>query len=117
MMLRMNRGDTPIFDIVVTDINGDAVNLTSAYIWFTAKHNFGDTDETAVFQKTVGDGIYLSNPTLGQMEVQLASVDTEMIVDKTRLKYDVQIKDISGSIYTVASGLLSVEPDVTRVTV
>jgi hypothetical protein len=113
-MLRMQRGDTPIFDIAVVDVNGDPLDVSSAYVWFTAKYNYGDLDDDAVFQKTVGNGIFLTNSAYGEMSIQLDSSDTAAILDKTRLKYDVQIKDISGSVYTVATGLLSVEPDVTR---
>ena len=113
-MLRMTRGDTPTFHIDIVDFNGDALSIASAYLWFTAKHGYSETDTDAVFQKTIGDGITVTDAQLGQVDIVLQSGDTESIIDRTNLRYDIQVKDVGGGIYTVSSGLLVVEPDITR---
>lgn len=113
-MLTMNRGDTAIFTMTVNAYSGAYLDLTGAEVWFTAKYGWNDTDDEAVFQKTVGDGVTITDPTNGEIEIQLEQADTATIVDSVRLRYDVQVRDVSGGIYTVASGLLKVVPDVTR---
>jgi hypothetical protein len=110
----MIRGDTPTFHIDIVDFNGDALDISSAYIWFTAKNGYSESDTDAVFQKTIGDGITVTDARLGQLDIVLSTEDTDDIVDRTNLKYDIQVKDVSGGIYTVSSGLLVVEPDITR---
>ena len=51
--LTMVRGDTLSFDLVLSDMDGSTVTS----IFFTAKKKA--TDETPVFQKSLGDGISL----------------------------------------------------------
>jgi len=113
MNLRMYRGDTAEFRVTAKDIDGNPLNLTGASAWFTAKLSTVDPDTSAVFQKSVGDGITVTDATGGIMMIRLAEDDTSSLSGKTVLQYDVQVRDTSNGVWTVARGTLLVEADVT----
>lgn len=107
------RGDTVALNVTITS-GGLAYNLTGKSIWFTAKTSYSQADP-GVFQKTLGSGITIVSAANGQCQVVIAATDTNSLGNsKTALVYDMQVKDSSGNIYTVASGNLIVVPDVTR---
>lgn len=114
MNLKMYRGDTAQFRVTALDIDGNPLDITGASAWFTAKRTTQDGDVDAVFQKTVGTGITITDAPNGVMLVQLAEADTNTLTKKEILEYDLQIKDTSDGVYTVARGALTVEADVTR---
>jgi hypothetical protein len=107
------RGDGETYDLAITE-NDVALDLTGAEMWMTAKRHLRDTDAEAVFQKTVGDGITITDDTGGLATVELVPGDTSGLAARTvRLVYDVQVKLQSGRIVTPLKGRLTVEPDVT----
>jgi hypothetical protein len=110
----MTRGDSATFSGTVT-LGGDPYDLSgAAHMWFTAKNKYVDSDEDAVFQKTLDDGITVVSPTAGLYSVAIVPADTEDVPKaKTILVWDVQIEDSEGNIYTMASGKLVINPDVT----
>ena len=114
MNLKMYRGDTAEFRVTALDIDGNPLNLTGASAWFTAKRTTSDDDNSAVFQKTVGNGITIIDAINGIMLVRLAEADTSSIAGKEYLEYDLQVKDTSNGVWTVARGSLLVLADVTR---
>lgn len=114
MNLKMYRGDTAQFRVTALDIDGNPLDISGASAWFTAKRATTEADNTAVFQKTVGDGITITDALNGIMLVQLAEADTNTLTKKEVLEYDLQVKDVLNGIYTVARGSLTVEADVTR---
>lgn len=99
--ITMVRGDTLSFGIEVT-----GAVLDSAY--FTVKESY--TDETNVFQKTLGNGITLVEER--KYAVRIAPADTEDI-EVRKYVYDLQI-GVGDDIYTVLRGVLDVLADVTR---
>ena len=114
--LGMYRGDTALFPFAVTDSTG-AYNIAGATFWFTAKKTPCDTDASAVFQKTLADGITVTNAAAGLGQVELAEADTSSLAcSRTVLFYDLQMKTSTGKVYTVAAGKLTVNPDVTVTT-
>lgn len=117
--LKMTRGDDRTFDIDIADQDGAAVDLsTFEGLWFTAKRRISDSDEDAVFQKALGQGLELDTEIDGRASVTVDAADTTDLPDhNTRLVWDVQVKDGEGSVVTVAAGTLTVTPDVTRATV
>lgn len=123
MDITITRGDNRTILVDVTQ-GGVPLNLTGYSIWFTAKQQIIDDDTSAKIRKgNVGPltGVsVIPNPKTGvyqRIRVDLVNGDTQTLADKYyNLLYDVQIKDGSGSIYTVASGVLNVEPDVTEAT-
>jgi hypothetical protein len=116
MNLTMVRGDTPTFDIAVKKPDGTPLSLAGAQMWFTAKKSTMDTDLAAVFQKTIGSGITVTDATAGLAEVTLAAADTSALPSRIILEYDVQVKDVIGGVYTIARGWLTVSGDITRST-
>lgn len=110
------RGDTVELNIVVT-ASGSAYSLTGRSLWFTAKYAYKDADAAAVFQKTIGNGITVTSASGGLATVKILATDTSSLPSsKTLLVYDLQCKDPSGNIYTLASGNLVFLPDVTKST-
>lgn len=102
--ITMTRGDTLSFNIFVTDPNGNAVTVDSAY--FTCKKL--STDETNVFKKSIGAGIYQDEECL---TVRVAPNDTKN-VDAGRYFYDCQI-GVDDDVFTILKGILTIEQDVT----
>lgn len=115
-LLRITRGDNALFSMNIVNYVGDALDITGAEIWFTAKYGPNDADEDAVFQKTIGNGIDIVDAPLGEINIVLDPEDTDSLLDTNKLRFDVQIKDASDKVYTIESGTLIVDYDVTRTT-
>jgi len=112
----IKRGDTVQFSGTITQ-GGTALDITGASLWFTAKNQYVDDDVSAIFQKTIGDGITVVNAAQGLITILLSPSDTTGLSKvKTILVYDLQLKDTNSKIYSIASGNLVVEPDVTNST-
>ena len=101
--LSMVRGDTFSFDVVLADLDGETVSS----IYFTAKKKA--TDNEAVFQKTLGDGITPMEETT--YRVRVAPEDTKTL-DAGKYAYDLQI-GIGNDVYTLIMGNLQITQDVT----
>lgn len=114
MNFTMTRGDTVQFSVVVT-LDDVAYDLTDCSLWFTAKYKYTDDDDDAVFQKTLGDGITVTSAPQGLAAIVISPTDTDALsLIKTVLFWDLQLVDDSGNVYTIASGNLIVNPDVTQ---
>lgn len=117
MDLKMFRGDSKSFVLALPDAAGEPIDLTGGTVWMTAKSAYADDDSVAIFQKVTGDGITVLDATHGAVLVELDPEDTEDVdAVRTRLYYDVQVKDADDKITTVLSGRLTVYPDVTVTT-
>lgn len=101
--LTMIRGDTFSFDVVLSDLDGASIRS----IYFTVKKKA--TDTTAVFQKTLTDGITLTEETT--YRVRVAPEDTNGVA-AGRYTYDLQI-GVENDVYTVLMGSLQILQDVT----
>lgn len=111
------RGDTEIYDLTVATPSGAAVDLTGSDLWFTVKKRLTDPDPAALIRKETGAGITIADQVTnrGQAAIQLDPVDTEKIVPGTYY-FDVQMKNVPGSITTLANGSIDITADVTRST-
>ena len=93
------------------------LDLTAATISFTAKNDRQDVDGDAVFQKTVGAGITITDATGGDFDVKITSTDSNVDgcgKDFVELFYDVEVTlgatngpYVSGDVITVDSGTLT----------
>lgn len=111
---QMYRGDTFVFDVQVVK-NNVPQDITGWTMWFTAKYSYPDQDSQAAVQQSTGDGIAYTFPLAGKAEITVAPIKTRGFPDgPVTLVYDVQVKDLLGSIFTVDAGTLLVIPDVTR---
>lgn len=109
--LEMYRANTKRWGLTVTT-NGIAENLTGGLLFFTAKSSPAAADN--ILQKSIGSGITVTDALGGLATVKLDPADTVGLPDKpTKLSYDVEYQNASGEIYTIASGALTVFPDVT----
>ena len=111
--LEMVRGDSLILRLEVSR-EGQPEDITGAQIWMTAKKLLTDADP-GVFQKTVGSGVVIDDPTQGKAKITISPADTAALVatgEKETLFYDVQVK-YAGNTFTVKSGKLIVKKDVT----
>lgn len=116
MNFTVTRGDNFGFAGTAT-LSDSPYDLASCTLWFTAKNKYTDLDVDAVFQKTIGDGITVTNPTQGLFTVSVLPADTADVSRvKTILYWDLQLKDADGKIFTIASGNLIINPDVTITT-
>ena len=105
--LSMIRGDTFAFLISLPDI--DPVTVTS--LIFTVKRKATDSDDEAVIQKRLGDGI---EPTDEERtwSVRVAPEDTDGVVAK-KCVYDIQV-GILNDVYTLMGGYFRIMQDVTE---
>jgi hypothetical protein len=111
----ITRGDTAYFRCAVTE-DGDPFDLTGLTLRATAKRSYAQADAAAVFQKVSGDGIELDEEDPSIAIVRIDAEDTEGLADReTKLLFDLQLT--SGTeVFTLATGLLVVAPDVTLTT-
>lgn len=121
--LRIVRGDTNVYRIVVTRKDPDTgvispINLSGLKIWFTAKNKQTDTDAAAVIRKgttpTSLTGITVVDGPAGKADIELLPADTSTLATTTWLYYDVQILEGLSRITTVISGRAAVVPDATK---
>lgn len=113
--LNMVRGSTLSFDFSVTNTaTGLAENLTGGTLKFTAKWDFTDVDGSAVFQKTIGSGITVTNAAGGLANVTIAASDTTSLpATIVNLNYDLKYTDASSNVWPILYGLLTIVPNVT----
>jgi len=100
------RGDSAEIEIVVTDADGAAIDLTNADAIFTAKER--EDDEDAVIEKALD--IY--DPTHGKMKLSLATSDTA--IEAKTYPADIEITFADGRVKTVWKSALEVKWDVGR---
>ncbi len=112
----MVRGDTKYFDLEIIK-NGLPVDLTGGKIWLSGVRNLGDS--SYVFQKhSDNNGIDITDPSGGLATAVLIPSDTSSLPSEVvTVHYDVQIKELDGTISTVQTGTLTISPDVTLETV
>lgn len=120
MDLTIIRGDDEFIDLTLATASGTAVDLTDVDLWFTAKESQYDTDQAAVLFKTTPSQIVVTSPpTSGLAVVEIPGSETKLIRSRylsVPLYWDVQLKDGNGDIQTVATGTITITPDVTHAT-
>lgn len=108
--LTIIRGDTTSIDFELTD-GGDPVDLTGATVFFTAKSAI-DADATDAASAISVEVTSHTNPTAGETLIPLTASDTT--VTPGEYFYDVQVKNLSGTILSIPYRKLEVVADVTR---
>ena len=103
------RGKTFTFNVTCTS-GGVAFDLTGATLKFLAKYNITDLDASAVIALTTPTGIVVAAPTTGVAQVQILTANTSGLTNvETVLHWELQVTSATNS-FTVASGLITVEP-------
>jgi hypothetical protein len=117
--LSFTRGDTHLFRFTVTDkLTGVVQNITTwQKFWVTGKLHLSDSDANAVFELTLGSGITILSAVQGLVQVMISPVNTASLdFRKYTLFGDIQGKDASGNIWTLAKGTFVITSDVTQAT-
>jgi len=109
--LTMTRGDTAYLDITVT-LTNEAATLDGCTLTFTAKREFTDAQSAAVIEKDTSDGITVTGDLTATVKI-LPADTSGLEADSVVLQYDVQLTDATPDTFTVDSGTLTVNPDVT----
>ncbi len=111
-------GDDAIFTGTVM-LDGAVVDPTGCSFWFTVKVNTTDAD-TGVYQLTsAGGAIVVTDGPNGQIQLTIPADQTYVPAfswKDTVYNYDLQMKDTSNKISTLAKGKVTVLADVTRAT-
>ncbi|RLC49287.1 MAG: hypothetical protein DRH57_00260 [Candidatus Cloacimonadota bacterium] len=105
------RGDTQIYELTITDENGNPVDITGATVWFTLKTDKSLPDNEAVIQKVVTDHV---DPANGKTKVVLTADETANLVPNTYYFYDFQIKFQNGDVFTLIADKVKILEDVTK---
>lgn len=115
MDLTMYRGDTPTWELAVTNAAGAPYNLTGCTIRMMAKRAITDADSAAVLDlSTAGGEITITDAAGGRAEIVPPAADTAGLIADVNALYDVQITTGTSRVHTVASGRLLIRRDVTR---
>lgn len=105
----INRGDSAPLTVIFKNAEGEAVDLTSYAVFFTAKKNLKDDDASAVISKKITNHIAAQE---GKTIIDLTAAETDDIEPGTYY-WDLQL--VSGtSIMSTQYGTMEVKPDVTR---
>lgn len=105
------RGDTKIYDIVITDDTGNPIDITGSTIWFTLKSDPTSDDTNAEIQKVITTHIDAPN---GKTQVVLSKNDTEHLVPEMYYYYDFQWVTNTGDVQTIMKDKVKVLQDITR---
>ncbi len=104
----MYRGDTFSFTRTVNDQNGNPIDLTDAFVTFTAKRNYNDL--VPFIEKDALDGVTVDD---ADVTVTLQPSDTAMLRSTERFVWDIEVIYGSGEeiVYTPLVGRLVVRLD------
>lgn len=122
--LKANKGDDITLQATVKRPSDDnpnvfeIVDLTDADAWFTAKNAIEDDDDDAVIRKgttsTGLSGITITDAQNGVLVVDIDELETSTLgTGTTTLYYDLQIRESTGQLTTVATGLFFLMDQVT----
>ena len=103
--LQMVVGDTESFGFELSDSQGGAITLNTAY--FSCKNNAQDS--TYVFQKSLNNGITAAGN--NQFIVRIAPEDTALL-NPGQYWYDLEI-GVDNDIFTIFRGVLELVPEIT----
>lgn len=107
----MHAGDSKLLRITVTDASTGAVfNLTGCSAIWEASRELGASPFTfysdPVVSKSTTDGIAITDPTNGILEITLASVDTRGF--QGNYYHELSVTDTSGNEQTVLVGTIAI---------
>lgn len=115
--LRLTMADDFVYIVTIQDEDGVAYNLVDCTLWWTAKRRKSDDDSAAIaklywISGGASDGITVVTPANGQATIRLTPTQTDDFTAYPHV-WDLQLKDASGVIRTVDSGVLYVSRSVT----
>jgi len=106
------RGDSKILHVVVKTDAGVAIDITGWILFFTVKASKSDADVDAIIKKDITEHTHAD---AGLSDIVLTSTDTK--VCSGNYFYDIQAKELDGTITTLIDGVFYFKEDVTIRTV
>ena len=107
------RGDSRLINIQINNPDGTPFDLSGCEVFLTLNLSqtpaVDSTDSTASLKKSTST---FTNPTQGLASLTLTNTDTQNLAPGDYY-YDIQLKDVSGNITSLASNLWSVIDDIT----
>lgn len=104
----MFSGNTRVLKVSVLDQDEAVVDITGASAEYIFAKRAGHSP--AIFSKTVGSGIVITDATAGLLEVTIVPADTESLVGAYH--HELEIQDASGRRTTVLFGTVNVRLNV-----
>lgn len=108
----MVAGNTYSINLTVTDDVGAAVDISGAAFWLTLKYSPAQSDDQAELQYQVTAPAD-ANSVAGRMSIKVPAATTAS-VDPGSYYADVQMKDTSDEVFTVAGGQIQAMSRVTQ---
>jgi hypothetical protein len=108
----IRRGETFVFEVKVSDENGDAVDLTGATLDMHARTS-RESDTIVIDFDSLG-ALSFVDASIGHMQVALTAAQTAALEAPHKLVYDLKVTKSSGDVSFYLAGKLTIEPQVTR---
>lgn len=100
------QGDDKIIRVTVVDGQGQPKDLTGLQ---TARYHVAKSrNGPRRIEKSLGEGITVTHPTQGQMDIVIKAADTEML--KGAYSHELELVDFAGHTATVMGGTFTVVP-------
>lgn len=106
MDITIKRGDTAYITFELTDMDGEALNLTNCNVLLTIKQRLSDDDDDALLAE-----VYNGFDDSGIVEIELDKEQTDLPIGKWY--YDLQIEDENGNVTSTDRARIKVVQDVT----
>lgn len=100
--------DDSDFELTFTDVDGEAIDLTGATVFFTVKRNKTDADADAVIAKSITS---FDDPETGVAILQLSKTETN--ISPRSYYFDIQLKQSNGKVTSIQAGRFIVRQDIT----
>lgn len=107
-VISLYRGDDRTASVDVT------TDITGAELTFLVKARRHDADADAVITKTTGDGITVTDASLGLATIALAAADTDDLDTRPFYRWELQAVDATGATHTLATGRFVLIRDLVR---
>ncbi len=106
--LRIVQGDTAQFQLTLKNPDCSPIDLTSYGVIFTLKRSKMDSDAAAIFQGSILSGaiVIIGVATDGVIEVTIPHANTVLLRPGKAYYWDIQLKDVAGSLATPCFGTL-----------
>ena len=106
-------GEYTTWGVTVTDVDGGALDLTGATVYFTAKQSLTEADSTAVIDIAQTSHTNAAGG-LTTLQIDLRSVGERMLSNGDTLTGDIWVKDSAGSITPQGLIKVTVKPAATK---
>jgi len=107
--LNFDEGDDFPYIVTVIDGDGAAVDLTDYTFYMTVKKKPNDSDENAIFKKTITS---IPSPTLGIVTITIDRADTQNKVPGI-YPYDIKYKSATSTVRTLLYGKFKITQAIT----